>query len=143
MEKEELIYLALPYIHSDPIVMDFRADVSDIIAADLSNRGHSVFAPISSWHHVAKKYGLPRDWTYWYKLDEMFVGFSTKVLVITLDGWKQSTGVHAEMELANDYDTEIDYIDPEPYVEKLKKEGKYNDAVYQLYGRTDYLKKEM
>ena len=66
----EIEYLAIPYSDPDPKVMDYRAELSDIVCADLMNQGRVIFAPISSCHHIAKKYTLPRDWEFWKNIDE-------------------------------------------------------------------------
>jgi len=94
--------------------------VSDVICADLMNKGHIVYAPISSCHYIAVKYGLPRQWEFWAKMDEEFIKVSGKVLVITLKGWKESVGVKAEMEIAKKYGVPIEFIDPEPYISLRK-----------------------
>jgi hypothetical protein len=103
-------------MHDNSFIMDFRASVSDIIAADLMKKGRIIFAPISMCHHLAVKYNLPKDWAYWKYFDEEFVKMCGKLLVITLKGWKKSVGVKGEMELAKKYGIPIEYIDPEPYI---------------------------
>jgi len=118
-------YLAIPYSSPYESVMDFRAEVSDIICADLMNQGRLIYAPISSCHHIAKKYGLPRDWKFWRRLDREFIKTCGKIIVITLNGWKKSTGVRAEIRLAKKYGLEYEEIDPTPYLKELKREG-YN-----------------
>jgi len=120
--ESKIIYLALPYMHENKFIMEFRAMVSDVIAADLMNKGHIVYAPISSCHHIAVKYGLPRDWEFWAKMDEEFIKACGKVSVITLRGWKESVGVTAELKIAKKHNIPIDYIDPEPYI-SLSKEN--------------------
>jgi hypothetical protein len=113
-------YLAIPYTHKDEAVMSFRAEISDIICADLMMQGRYVFAPISSCHHIAKKYGLPRDWEFWKGMDEVFVSLAKKFLIVTLPGWEDSTGVMAELDIAKKHNIPIEYIDPTSYIEKLK-----------------------
>jgi hypothetical protein len=117
----DIEYLAIPYSDEDETVMDFRAEISDAICADLMNQGRIIFAPISSAHHIAKKYGLPRDWGFWHKFDEEFVRICKRIIVITLKGWETSTGVQAELDLAKQYGLEIEYIDPTPYIKALKE----------------------
>lgn len=117
----DIEYLGIPYSDDDESVMDFRAEISDAICADLMKQGKIIFAPISSAHHIAKKYGLPRDWAFWHKFDEEFVRVCKKMNVITLDGWKESTGLQAEIELAKKYGLEYEEIDPTPYIKELKE----------------------
>jgi len=115
----EIEYLAIPYSDPDPEVMDYRAEISDIVCADLMNQGRVIFAPISSCHHIAKKYTLPRDWEFWKNIDEQFVRASKTLLVVALDGWEKSTGVTAERKIAEDAGIPMELIDPKPYLEKL------------------------
>ncbi len=123
MKKSNIEYLATPYLHKDEKVMEFRAAVSDIIFADLSNKGRYLYAPISSCHHIAQKYDLPRDWQFWAGLDEEFVSICKTLLVITLPGWEESTGVTAERGIATREGIPIEFIDPEPYIKTLEKEN--------------------
>ena len=113
-------YLAIPYTDKDEEIMDYRAAISDVICADLMNKGRYIYAPISSCHHIAKKYNLPRNWEFWKGLDEVFVSLSKKFLIITLPGWEDSTGVTAETEIAKRNGIEIEYIDPEPYMKIIE-----------------------
>lgn len=113
------IYLGLPYMHDSPTIMDIRADVSDLVARDLANSGRKVYAPISSWHRIATKYGMRRDWEFWQELDEEFIRCSKEVHFITLPGWQDSTGVNAETCLAKELNKSIYYIDPTMYLYQL------------------------
>jgi len=128
MVKSEIEYLGLPYTDDDPAMEDWRADISDRVAADLFTReGRIIFAPISAWHHIARKYALPGTFEYWAKFDEEFIKMSAKLLIIMLPGWEYSTGVNGEIKLANKYSIPVEYIDPEPYLtdeEKEKENGK-------------------
>jgi hypothetical protein len=117
-KKNKIEYLALPYSDESAdkeMIMNFRAEISNIICAELMNQGRLVYAPISACHHIAQKYGLPRDWKFWRRLDEAFVKVCGRIIVITLKGWETSTGVQAELKLAKKHGLEIEYIDPEPY----------------------------
>jgi hypothetical protein len=120
----EIEYLAIPYTDPDEKIRDYRAEISDIVCADLMNQGRVIFAPISSCHHIAKKYDLPKDWDFWKNIDEQFIRASKKLLVITLPGWEESTGVTAERKIAQDAGIPIELIDPTPYLDKLNGGGK-------------------
>jgi hypothetical protein len=115
----EIEYLAIPYTDPDPDVMDYRAEISDIVCADLMNKGRIIFAPISSCHHIAKKYSLPRDWEFWKKIDEEFIRACKKLLIVALPGWRTSTGVTAERKIAEDAGIPYEIIHPQEYIDKL------------------------
>lgn len=120
LKDSEIEYLGLPYSDDDPAVEDWRAEVSNIIAVDLTKQGRIIFAPISAWHHLARKYKLPGTFEYWLKLDEEFIKASKRLLIITLPGWKESTGVTEEIKLAKKYYVPIEYIDPKPYIKQME-----------------------
>ena len=122
MKNKNYIYLGLPYMHEDMYVRQMRAEISDIVAADLMNKGEHVYAPISSCHNLAVKYGLPGNWEYWAAMDEVFIKYCDKVMIIELKGWRKSVGVTAEIKLAKKYNKPVEFIDPTPYLKFLKKE---------------------
>jgi hypothetical protein len=117
-----LEYIAIPYSSGDASeeLMTYRAKISDFIFSELAKEGRILYAPISSCHHIAVKYGLPRDWQFWKTMDEVFLEKVDKLVVVMLEGWDTSTGLKAELEIAEERGIEIEYIDPTPYLEKLK-----------------------
>jgi len=120
--KSEIEYLGLPYTDDDPAVEDWRAEISNMIAVDLTKQGRIIFAPISAWHHLARKYKLPGTFEYWLKLDEEFIKASKKLLIITLPGWRESKGVTGEIKLAEKYNVPIGYINPKPYIKLMEEQ---------------------
>ncbi len=116
-------YLALPYSHVNKSIEDCRAEVSNCIAAHLTKQGRIIFAPISAWHHIARKYALPGSFEYWSMLDEEFIKHCSKLLVISMDGCDKSKGLKLELELADKYGKPVEYIDPTPYIEELNLGG--------------------
>lgn len=118
-----LEYLAIPYSSGGATEeeMIYRANVSDFIFSELSKEGRILYAPISSCHHVAVKHGLPRDWKFWKTMGETFVSKCEKIVVIMLDGWDTSTGVTAELKIADDFGLEVEYLDPTPYLKKMEE----------------------
>ncbi len=114
-----LEYLATPYSDPDPEVMAYRAEVSDLVYAELTKEGRVIYPPISCNHIVGIKYGLPKDWEFWEKFDLEFVGASGKLIVITLPGWGMSIGVTDEIKKAKEMGIPIEYLDPTPFLSKL------------------------
>ena len=104
-----MIYLAIPYSHADPAVMDSRAEIADYITARLTLAGYEVYSPISSWHHIAKEYELPTDYAYWKRLNDHILSICDRLWVIRLDGWEESKGVQDEIETAEKLSIEITY----------------------------------
>jgi len=114
--KSEIEYLGLPYTDKNKFILNFRAEISNLIAVELMKQGRIIFAPISSWHPMAMKYDLPIDFEYWSRLDEEFIKVSKRLLIIQLPGWDTSKGVNLETEIANHYNIPIEYINPNNYL---------------------------
>ena len=106
------IYLACPYSDPSPRVRRFRFGIANEVAGHLMNWGHAVFSPISHCHPIAEAHELPKEFDFWRKYDFSFIeSWATHLTVITLDGWKRSVGVLAELEYAREFELPIDYID--------------------------------
>jgi|SRR5690606_7608960 len=108
-----MIYLAGPYSHEDPEVMQERYEELTRIAAHFMALGECVYSPITHNHVIATKYELPHTWDFWKDLDLPFVKACSKLYVVRLPGWMMSTGVRAEMELAAVLNKPIYYVYPE------------------------------
>lgn len=94
------IYLAAPYTDPDEGVMESRAEAIDKVYVHFLNKGNVVYSPISSNHHIAKRFELPRDWEFWKNFDSTFVEQASKVYVLMLPGWCKSKGVTEEVNIA-------------------------------------------
>lgn len=105
-----MIYLAGPYNHVNPIVMEERFELLTRFAANLMKEGQVVYSPITHNHPIAIRYGLPRGWDYWEKFDTVFLRAATRMVVVTLDGWEDSQGVGAEILLATQLNLPITYV---------------------------------
>lgn len=106
-----MIYLASPYSHPDPLVMQARYEAACKTCAALMKAGTVVFSPVVASHPIVK-HGLPTDWEFWSRFDIAFLQVAEVVAVLTLDGWQQSKGVLAEMKIAKDSNKPVIYINP-------------------------------
>lgn len=104
-----MIYLAIPYSHPEQVVREKRFKIVNAVAAELMRKGAVVYSPISHCHVIAAEYDLPTSWTYWKKSCVEFVTRSDQVIVVCVDGWKESTGVQAEIEIAKEHNIPIEY----------------------------------
>lgn len=93
------IYLACPYSHPDPEVRKSRYEAVNIAAAKIILSGHVVYSPISHSHGITNT-GLPMDWNFWKRIDQEFIRWADQVWILQLEGWRNSHGVKAEMNLA-------------------------------------------
>lgn len=105
-----LVYLAVPYSHPDPAVMEARFHAVNAVAARLMLAGQHVFSPISHSHPIAVAGALPVGWDYWEAYDRAHLANCRKLVVLMLDGWKLSSGVQGEIKIAEELGLEIEYI---------------------------------
>jgi hypothetical protein len=105
-----LVYLASPYTHADPKVVEERFRKASEKAAELASQGMMVFSPIAMSHPMAIHGKLPGDWGFWEKFDTAFLSCCHKVLVYRLEGWDISKGVQAEIKIAEKMGIPIEYI---------------------------------
>ena len=96
------IYLACPYTHPNPYVRERRFTRVNLAAGELINSGHIVFSPISQSHPIALACNLPRDFEFWRGYNLSFIEWCDELYVLALDGWKESVGVRAEVEYAEE-----------------------------------------
>ena len=55
-------------------------------------------------------FGLPPDWSFWARQDEAHLRRCNQVLVLPVDGWKESQGVQAEIEIAKWLGIPVSYV---------------------------------
>lgn len=104
-----VIYLAAPYSDPDPAVREQRFVAVSRVAAELVRAGQHVFSPISHSHPIAV-HGIRGDWSFWAPFDRRLLAICDEVVVLMLDGWRESVGVQAEIELAIEMDLPIRYL---------------------------------
>jgi nucleoside 2-deoxyribosyltransferase len=103
------VYLASPYSHPDPRVRAERFEAANRAAAALMGAGFCVFSPISHSHPISQC-GVPGDWTRWEVLDRWMLRQCDEVVVLTLDGWRESRGVQAELAMAAALDLPVRHL---------------------------------
>ena len=106
-----MIYLASPYSHLDPSVREARFDAACQATVELVRAGHVVFSPIVHGHPLVR-FDLPTTWEYWERFDREYLRRCDEMLVLMLDGWRESRGVQAEIDLAIEMDLPIRYLSP-------------------------------
>ena len=116
MEKK-LTYIAVPYTSDDSAVTEERFRKVSRVAAKLINSGEFLISPISMCHPISQEGGLPGDWEFWDEYDKAIIACCYKLYVLMLDGWKESTGVQAEIKIAKELGLEIVYIDYDDIME--------------------------
>lgn len=111
MNNKPLIYLAVPYSHPDPKIAEQRFNIVNKVAANLIAGGLHIFSPISHSHPIAIIGNLPTDFNFWINYDRSFLECSNKLIVLMLDGWKESKGVTGEIAIAKELGIPIEYLE--------------------------------
>jgi len=106
-----MIYLAVPYSHPDADVRQTRFEAANRAAAEMMGRGLHVFSPISHTHPIALAGTLPLGWDYWEGYDRAMLAACSEVVVLTLDGWRESQGVKAEIAIAEERGLPVSYVE--------------------------------
>lgn len=113
--KSQLVYLACPYSHADPNVQLQRFEAVNKAAALLMKSGTFVFSPISHSRPLELAGGLPGDWAFWKEYDYRMIGHCDRLIVLTLPGWQNSTGVNAEIKIAKELQIPVEFMNHETY----------------------------
>jgi nucleoside 2-deoxyribosyltransferase len=104
-----MIYLASPYTHIDPAVRQRRFESACRAAAALICRGQTVFSPIAH-SHVICSFGVPLDWRFWARHDRRYLEVCDEMVVLMLDGWRESIGVQAEIAIARELGKPVSFL---------------------------------
>jgi nucleoside 2-deoxyribosyltransferase len=104
-----MIYLASPYTHVDPAIRQQRFEAACRAAAALICRGQTVFSPIAHSHAICA-FGVPLDWRFWERLDRRYLEACDEMVVLMLDGWRESVGVKAEIAIARELGKPVTYL---------------------------------
>jgi len=93
------VYLASPYAHPDPAIMQTRYEAAVRVAGTLMREGVAVYSPIAHNHPIAQAVDLPRTWDFWRRMDLPILAAAKRVCVLCLEGWQESVGVGVSAEL--------------------------------------------
>ena len=107
-----LIYLASPYSHPDPAVRVSRFDAVCRAASRLMRDGVHLYSPIVHCHPLAVQGGLPTSWEFWEQYDRKIIAACGEVWVCTMDGWRESKGVTAEIKIAEELGLPVRFVSP-------------------------------
>ena len=105
------IYVANPYSHSDPDVMETRYSLTAAYVAACLQEREVVYSPIVHHHHMAQEHKLPHQWAFWRHIDGNMLASARKIRVLKLDGWEKSVGVQSEIAIALALGIEVEYVE--------------------------------
>ncbi len=115
--KNEIVYLACPYTHSDENVREKRYEQVTQMLAKLLEDGKNVFSPITMTHPAVKYLTSPDVISHekWLKMDFVYLNAAKEMYVLMLDSWETSKGVLLEIEFAIKHHIPINFLDPKNY----------------------------
>lgn len=107
-----LIYVAAPYSHSDPSVVEQRMAAFTQLMVRLIEQGEYPVSPLMN-HLLAEKIParFPLTWEYWEGYSRELLSRCDLLTVIAIPGWESSTGVQAEIALAKELNIPIEYVE--------------------------------
>lgn len=97
-----MLYIASPYSHKDPNVMEQRYLMVRAFSALGLKKGFMVYSPIVHCHELAKAEDLPKDFEFWMTYNKHMIGRSSALVVCCIPGWQESLGVTEEITFAGD-----------------------------------------
>ena len=118
LPRTSLCYLATPYSHPDAEIREVRFRLACAVTGELLAQGFRVISPIVHGHSVAQVSNLPGDWEFWSGHCRALLTRCDRLLVLRVNGWRESVGVRAEIELAEGLRMPVHYL-PYPLVEAL------------------------
>jgi hypothetical protein len=104
-------YLASPYSHQSAWIRDKRALDAERATYNALRQGYVAFSPVHATHGMACMHSLPKDAAWWSEYNRQFLDTCAGILVLTIDGWKTSLGVQAEIKIGHAKALPIRYID--------------------------------
>jgi hypothetical protein len=96
VKTRPVIYLASPYSHEDEDIRARRHRHVCVAAAQLISQGAVVFSPVAHSHPIALYGNAPGDWETWKHQCLALLDRCDLMLVLMLDGWRESKGIQAE-----------------------------------------------
>ncbi len=90
-------YLGSPYSHPEPSVREVRFKLALQATAELLHQRCWVYSPIVHCHQLALEHQLPFEFEFWRDYNFAMLAHAETMLVLALDGWRQSKGLQAEI----------------------------------------------
>lgn len=111
----KLIYFASPYSHDDYMIQDERFETMRAIVAEIFIQQSVIFpySPIVYSHdlntYIERVDNIGFDWV---ERDKIILAKCDGMVVVTMDGWKESVGVQEEIKFCEENDIPITYMHP-------------------------------
>jgi hypothetical protein len=107
-----VIYIAAPYSHEKPYIVEARVRVIAGLVGKIMEQGQLPICPLLGSHIVAEVCSLRTDFDFWQRLDREVIRHCEQLWVLCLEGWDRSISVRAEIEWAEKCGIPVRWIDP-------------------------------
>lgn len=116
VELKEVIYVASPYSHEDPLIVEENFKKVSEISSKIVANGDVAISPITYGHTLIQFTPMRPDWEFWTSFCLSLLLKCDKILVCdTMEGWERSKGVEAEISFARDHNIEIEFLSKSKY----------------------------
>ena len=92
-----MIYISCPYTHVDLAVQKYRYRISCIAASKLFAAGIVCFNPLANSVPAVEFGGIDLTHSQWLDIDFEILRRCDEILLLGLEGWRQSVGVKSEL----------------------------------------------
>lgn len=106
---EGLVYLSMPYTHSDPSVRELRMETFWVAAAKLIDLGVHAISPMSM-EPTLDYSSRGDDWSTWQLYCNSLMAASDEIWVLKMEGWEKSLGVAGEIAYAREHGKPVRYL---------------------------------
>lgn len=96
----QVLYVAAPYGHADPSVIQDRMGQVNAFIGNLLAQGYGVVSPLLYVPLLAGNPALGSNWAFWKDIGESLLLKADAVALLELPGWEESEGVQGELVLA-------------------------------------------
>jgi hypothetical protein len=93
-------YLASPYTHFDPEVMEYRFRAACNVCDALNQAGLTTYSPIVHCHPIAKLHRRGRTVNDWWGHNKALLSSAASLVVLQIFGWDASQGIQKELGFA-------------------------------------------
>lgn len=93
-------YLASPYSHPTASVREARYRLAEAATAWCLRQMIWIYSPIVHCHEMAFRYSFPTDAKYWEDYNYTMLEAAQGLIVLLIDGWKDSKGIAGEVGFA-------------------------------------------
>lgn len=106
-------YLATPYSHPNNAIKELRYLEAIVATKWLLKQRIWAYSPIVHCHHIAQSYSLPTDFAFWRDYNFAMLERSSRLLILVIDGWKESRGVTDEAKFAYTNNITVEFLVPD------------------------------